>query len=237
MEWTADVAAGDWLRARIDDPWRGTMHDVVPRGFAAYARVFHPVFRERPVGREWPAGGEDAAARAAWQAFNDDAPEIDTERVTWADTASAFGTTMHPRAQWGRLIGRDEPYGNGGAPRDAAGWRYDEPNQGQLAPDDLAALARVLAAHTTTPDAGGIAVWEGWGDLVGAKNFPPPEGCSAACRAGTPSTRRPTSATRPSMPGINRWCIAHSKTCSTIPSASRSGDPASSPTRSRAARG
>ncbi len=42
MEWTADVSAGEWLKERIDDPWRGTMHGVVPRGFPAYARVFHP---------------------------------------------------------------------------------------------------------------------------------------------------------------------------------------------------
>ncbi|MGV9194189.1 hypothetical protein ACQ143_07560 [Microbacterium sp. MC2] len=41
MEWTAGVDAGDWIRERVDDPWRGTIHDVVPRGFAAYARVPH----------------------------------------------------------------------------------------------------------------------------------------------------------------------------------------------------
>ena len=41
MEWTAGVDAGNWIRERVDDPWRGTIHDVVPRGFAAYARVPH----------------------------------------------------------------------------------------------------------------------------------------------------------------------------------------------------
>ncbi len=41
MEWTAAVDAGDWLRERLDEPWSGTMHDVVPRGFAAYARIPH----------------------------------------------------------------------------------------------------------------------------------------------------------------------------------------------------
>lgn len=173
MEWTQDVAVGDWLRERIDDPWRGTMHDAVPRGFAAYARVFHPAYRERPVGRAWPADGEDAGARAAWEAFTADAPEIDTERVRWAEVARAFGTTMHPTAQWGRLIGRTEPYGSGAGPRDTDGWRYDAPREGHLESTDLTALAQILQAHTTTPDAGGIAIWEGWGGLVGTMQVAP----------------------------------------------------------------
>nr|WP_274636632.1 hypothetical protein [Microbacterium bovistercoris] len=168
MEWTADVSAGEWLRARIDDPWRNSMHDVVPRGFAAYARVFHPATRERPIGRVWP----DDDDREGWEAFLRAGVEVDTERVTWAQTAAAFGTTMHPLAQWQRLVGKHDPYGHdGGSPRDADGWRYSDPPQGQLEPDTLAALADVLGAHTTTPDAGGIALWEGWGGVTGGMGY------------------------------------------------------------------
>ena len=67
MEWTADVSVGDWLKDRIDDPWQFTMHDVVPRGFPAYARVFHPVSRDRPVGAAWPR--EPYSAHRVWDAF------------------------------------------------------------------------------------------------------------------------------------------------------------------------
>ena len=76
--------AGDWLRERIDDPWRGTMYDVVPRGFPAYARLAHP-----------------------------------------------------------------------------------EEEQGWLDSELLAALAGHLAAHTETPGDAFVAVWEGWGGMLG----------------------------------------------------------------------
>lgn len=50
MEWTGDVTAGEWIRERLDDDF--SLHGVVPRGFEAYARVFHPVPRDRPDGSE-----------------------------------------------------------------------------------------------------------------------------------------------------------------------------------------
>lgn len=172
MEWTADVAAGDWFRQRIDDPWRGTMHDVVPRGFEAYARIFHPVERDRPVGQPWPPLPYGAHARE-WESFQRDAPEIDAERVTWEEAARQFGTTMHALAQWHHLVERFQAVPGEDGPRDAAGWRYLQPAQGQLAPDLLAAVAALLAAHTTTPDEGFVAVWEGWGGLVGHLGYGP----------------------------------------------------------------
>jgi hypothetical protein len=166
MEWTADVSAGDWLRERIDDPWRATMHDVVPRGFAAYARVFHPASRDRPVGEPWP-GLPYARHQKNWDAFQDRNPEIVDERVTWAATAVAMGTTMHPLAQWHALVAPGRIVENEDGPRDAAGWRYTDPETGGMPPDVLAALAAVLAAHTAEPADGHVALWEGFGGLVG----------------------------------------------------------------------
>ena len=163
MEWTADVAAGDWLRERLDEHWAQTMHIVVPRGFEAYARVFHPTVRERPVSGTWPAEDDTRA----WEAFFAAGTEVDAEQVTWQRTADAFGTVMHPLAQWPRIVRSDDPHGDGGAPRDDDGWRYDPPEQGALVAEPLAALARLLAEATTTPDAGYAGVWEGWGGLVG----------------------------------------------------------------------
>lgn len=144
------------------------MHDVVPRGFDAYARVFHPATRERPVGTAWPAEGDSRA----WEDFLAQQHQVDTERVTWHGTAAALGTVMHPLAQWQRIVRSDDPYGNGGAPRDDAGWRYDPPEQGALVAEPLATLASLLSDATTTPDAGCAAIWEGWGDLVGAMRMP-----------------------------------------------------------------
>lgn len=170
MEWTADVAAGDWLRLRLDDPWRGTMHDVVPRGFAAYARIFHPVSRERPAGRDWPPL-PFAAHRAEWEEFHATSPEIVDESITWAQTAAAMGTRMHALAQWRALIAPGVLAQNEDFARDTAGWRYLDPREGQLEPNALAAVASVLCAHTTTPDSGFAALWEGWGGVTGGMGY------------------------------------------------------------------
>lgn len=166
MEWTADVSDGDWIREGIDEPWRGTIHDVVPRGFPAYVRVFHPATRERPVDAEWPADGD----RRGWEAFLAVPHEVDVESVTWAQTAEAFGTRMHPLAQWTRLVGSDSPYA-GGSPRDDAGWRYLDPQQGRLDAASWTALSTVLARHTSSPDDGAVAVWEGWGGFTGGMAY------------------------------------------------------------------
>lgn len=166
MEWTADVTAGAWLRERLDDPWRGTMHDVVPRGFAGYARIFHPATRDRPVGEPWP-GLPYARHRRQWDAFQARNPEIVHERVTWADTAAAMGTTMHAGAQWRALVTPGRIVENEDGPRDSDGWRYADPPFGDLDADVVAVIAGILARHTATPDDGHVALWEGSGGLVG----------------------------------------------------------------------
>ncbi|MBD3943429.1 hypothetical protein IF188_17190 [Microbacterium sp. NEAU-LLC] len=164
MEWTGDTAAGDWLRQDIDQPWRGTMNDIVPRGFEGYARVFHRSTRERPVGRPWPAEPYERH-RAEWDAVMHG--DIDVEPARWADAAAAFGTTMHAGAQWNRLV-RGDFRARGVEPLDGDGWRYSEPREGCLDPESVAALAAVAAEYTTTPDDAYVAVWEGWGGLVGS---------------------------------------------------------------------
>lgn len=175
MEWTSDVAAGDWLVERIDDPWRYTMHDVVPRGFPAYARIFHPASRDRPAGESWP-GLPYARYRNEWDAFHERSPEIVDERVTWAATAAAMGTTMHAGAQWSALVAPGRIVENEDGPRDPAGWRYTDPEQGGMPADTFAAVAEVLARHTTTPHNGFAALWEGFGGLVGFMGDGPSRG-------------------------------------------------------------
>lgn len=173
MEWTADVSAGDWIRERLDNDLTASMHSVVPHGFPAYARIFHPATRERPVGRAWPPLPYARHARE-WESFQAAQPQVDVERVSWADTAQAFGREMHELAQWHRLAVRDDaaPVGEDG-PRDAAGWRYGDPVTGGLEIDLVSTVASVLAAHTSTPGDGFAAVWDGHGGIVGGMGYGP----------------------------------------------------------------
>lgn len=164
MEWVSDVSAGVWLRERLDDPWQATMHDVVPRGFDAYARVLHPTTRSRPVGRPWPPAPE-SEHRRAWREFERDRPDIDDAQVGWGQAAAAFGTTLHPLAQWRHLVRESDTAE--AQPRDAAGWAYDPPPEGDPPPALLSALAATLADHTATPTEGHVGIWDGFGGLVG----------------------------------------------------------------------
>lgn len=167
MEWSADVTAGEWIRERLDAVWTGSMHGVVPRGFPAYARILHPATRSRPVGRDWPPLPYEQNVRA-WEAFGRDEVEIDTEAIRWADAADAFGTTLHPLAQWGALV-RAHLDGPGEWQQVQApdGWQYDAPMEGALDAESVAIIAQHLAAATATPDGGFVALWEGDGALLG----------------------------------------------------------------------
>lgn len=157
MRWTAAVSRGDWLRERLDADWstRG-MHFVVPRGFPAYARIFHPIECDRPVGT------------GTWQDVDPPSlPQVELQTVRWSQAAAAFGTRMHPLAQYGRLV----PGGAGAEVLDSDGWRYFAPEQGNLAAAVLTELAATLATHTGTPDGGIAAIWEGWGGLQSSAGY------------------------------------------------------------------
>jgi len=160
--WVPDVSRGEWLRPMESEPF-GSILSVVPAGFEAYARVFHPVERDRPRDtRTWH--GVDHETH--FQGVRDLDAAIERQRTTWAMTAASFGTTMHPEAQYARLV-RQEP----GAADDVIGpdgWRYSPPQEGCLDAAALSAAAAVLSRHTTSPAAGVAAVWEGWGGLTSA---------------------------------------------------------------------
>ncbi|CEA09300.1 hypothetical protein BN1051_02668 [Arthrobacter saudimassiliensis] len=142
------------------------MHIVVPRGFEAYTRVFHPVQRDWPTGSGWdrqPPDWPDVRAPSYQQ------PTIEDESIRWSAVAEAMGTTMHPLAQFNRLIkpAIESPYG----PLDAQGRRYSEPQQGNLAAEVLARVCLHLAAHTATPNGGVAAIWEGYGGLTSSAGY------------------------------------------------------------------
>lgn len=162
MEWIADpMTAGGWLAERLDDDY-ATMHGVIPHGYEAYARIFHPgevrSLPDRPV----PTMDElmrmpDAEQQRLMELFT-------VEEATWTSAADVFGTTMHPLAQWHRLLRNSRDLDSRIA---ADGREFTGPVEGQMSASMLAAMTSDLVAHTSTPDAGFVAVWEGWGGLLG----------------------------------------------------------------------
>ena len=164
MQWTSDTSAGDWLRDRLDAGWGETMHVVVPQGFPAYVRILHPAAVRSLPDRPVPTHDEyDAMTPAERQAIFDrliDAP------ATWAETASAFGTTLHPLAQWQRIV-RTPPGEDWNQRISPDGREFTAPMDGETSPELLATVTAHLIGHTSTPDAGFAALWEGRGGLVG----------------------------------------------------------------------
>jgi len=150
------AAAGDWLKPLIDAQWH-SMHAVVPRGFPAYARIFHPVWRDRPEDtRTWH--GHELPAQGA----------IEGQNAGWSGVALAFGRQMHALAQYHRLPGPEVPLLG---PVDAEGWRYSGPDLGHLDPEVLAEAAVHLCAHTGTPGHGVTAIWDGYGGLSSSAGY------------------------------------------------------------------
>jgi hypothetical protein len=68
----SDASAADWVLSGIG-PFGSGVGGLVPHGFGAYARVFHPA---------WGVGGRP---------------------VTWGEVAAWSGRVMHPLAQFGAL--------------------------------------------------------------------------------------------------------------------------------------
>ncbi|MBE7955059.1 hypothetical protein ILP86_12090 [Microbacterium sp. R1] len=163
MEWMSNPSAGAWLRERLDADYE-TMHGTVPRGFPAYARIFHPAIARSLRGRTIPTADElvrmpEPAQRALMAEFVD-------EPVSWAQTAAVFGTVLHPLAQWQRIV-RTPPEEDWGARIAPDGREFTAPMEGELDPHLLATIAAHLVDHTKTPDSGFAALWEGRGGLLG----------------------------------------------------------------------
>lgn len=171
MRWIPDATGAEWLAERLDDATQ-TMHVVVPRGFEAYARVFHPIGVRSIPGRAMPTFDElDRLSPAERQQLIDQF--IDTP-ARWADAAAAFGTTMHPLAQWHRLVRATIDDAHSRLAPD--GREFEAPAIGALSPDHLSTLAAHLVQATTTADDGFAAVWEGFGGLVGFMGHSPSRG-------------------------------------------------------------
>ncbi|MFI5281652.1 MAG: hypothetical protein ACHQ0J_00810 [Candidatus Dormibacterales bacterium] len=129
-----DVDVADWIRHRLHG-FAEDVGSVIPSGFTAYARIFHPAVRLR-------VAAED--------------PEVE---LRWSDVAAVYGKTVHPEMQFHTIVGHALF-----APQvELAG--FYEPREGVLSLSQSAALVQRLARHTSTPNECWFCLWDGYGDL------------------------------------------------------------------------
>jgi hypothetical protein len=138
LEYVDDLTPAQWIAERLH-PFAQDAGAIIPPGFDAYARIFHPATRQ--VGqREVP--------------------------VTWREIAYANLRVHHPEMQFGAIVTRVGTsagiYDREPQPGLFDGW----PRTGSLPLDLATVLVDLLAAHTSTPERCWFAAWEGWGDPV-----------------------------------------------------------------------
>ena len=80
VEFSEDVSEARWVEERLSDSNMSTVRSLLPNGFPAYARVFHPAY------------------------LNDD----EEQPVRWSTVASWTGRTVHPLMQFDRVAGLPE---------------------------------------------------------------------------------------------------------------------------------
>ena len=136
VEPSGSVEAADWIAPRLH-PFAQDVGSVVPTGFEAYARIFHPAGKS-------PDHRPGDPVRSA----------VD---IRWSEIATSAGRIVHPEMQFHAIAA---PISD----RADAPVKWDEvPRDGTLSARPLLALVEILTAHTTTPGACWMCLWEGYG--------------------------------------------------------------------------
>jgi hypothetical protein len=136
---TDGAAAGGWIKPRLGGEY-GAVTLQVPKGYDAYARVFHPAFD--------PEGSP----------------------VSWAEVAKATGTTAHREMQWHAILGVSDTDGLRGFHEPGTlsrlTWAGFDPPTGRMDLKTLDALCEILAEHTADPAHCffGLCTITGWED-------------------------------------------------------------------------
>jgi hypothetical protein len=91
LNWSSDTAQARWAVDRLRQGEPGRVDAIVPRGFARYARILHPAWRDAP----------------------------DEDGIRWSEVAAATGGVIHPLVQFGALShpGRGLPAWTGVPPQ------------------------------------------------------------------------------------------------------------------------
>jgi hypothetical protein len=145
---TDGAKVGGWIRPKLGGEF-GAVSLQVPKGFEAYARIFHP------------------------------ASDPEGHPVSWAEVAKACGTIPHREMQWHAILGLADAKGRGGScsPDDPNGakWAGSDPPTGGMDIEALDALCEILAVHTVDPAHCffGLCTIQDWEDSFSADESQP----------------------------------------------------------------
>ena len=152
-----NTLAASWLISG----WKGffeTVESLIPAGYEAYARIYHPVWLE--------VGGLRT-------------------RLTWQDVAKENNRTVHREMQWygvgggHPLLDSDGYRSSDTTEAELSGKSLEIPAMGTVPLEIVQPLWRILANYTTTAGKCWFAVWEGF-------DYPGPNSRPAAPRFGIP---------------------------------------------------
>jgi hypothetical protein len=150
-----DVSPGVWVVAGLRG--RHEVRSLIPDGYGAYARVFHPAYRLIPA-------EASPSPDVRWRM------RVREREVRWREVANANGRVVHPAMEWTSITGAYRY-----SWRDSQPGIWDtQPERGSLTWKHAATLASLLATHTQTPDRCWFGIWEGWGDLPYLGSLRPP---------------------------------------------------------------
>jgi hypothetical protein len=140
MDIAKNAEPASWILSRLH-PFGQDVGWFIPEGFAAYARVFHPLYR-----LTLKSPGQTSAENLI--------------PVRWSDIAAANDRAVAAEMQ--RLDIRAEP--TRVSPSGEELWNQ-QPISGSLPREIAVRLAAILPGHTRTRESCWFAVWEGFGDL------------------------------------------------------------------------
>lgn len=185
----ANVQPAEWVVAGLRGFGESVL-SLVPAGFSAYLRIFHPAQRQRTA-----------------EGMHEAVP------VHWSEIAAANGTHAYAGMQLAGLTGSHASAESG-----QPGVFDYPPDVGSLPQEQAAVLAPVLARHTTTPDRCWFAIWNGFGDLPHevrqAPTFTAPHreyhllSGSADALAEAASDSLPNQSPNLSWSDDRAWCVA-----------------------------
>ena len=132
----------EWVVERLQG-FAVNVLSIIPSGFEAYARVFHP------------------ASKVTCTA---DMAQSISEPLRWADVTELTGRTAHRTMQWANIQG-SHPALNDYTKLKAGDVYIEPPEEGGLPLELAQTLRPIFEQHTKTPDTCFFAVWEGFGGL------------------------------------------------------------------------